>query len=79
MLDDVALEALRSREFIEKASDRQHETWAIRNSASTWVDKGLLRPYGELTSEQQDNDRIISVTAIRVYLKTLFDLDFEPA
>ena len=50
-----------------------------RNKATEWVDKELLRPYNELTREQQENDRVIVKTACSVFVAHVYGEDAAAA
>jgi hypothetical protein len=46
-----------------------HEQWVSRHFEEAWArEAGLLRPFAELPSEEQDKDRVIARTALRFAL-----------
>ena len=61
-----------SDEFMEEASELQHENW-IENNRS-WADAHQLVPYTELSHEDKEKDRAIVRVAIKEYGAFMSDL-----
>ena len=54
-------------QFLEEASDEQHQQW-MRENAS-WAPPDLMVPYLDLTEEEKQKDRDIVLEAVRLYKK----------
>ncbi|MEL6836512.1 MAG: hypothetical protein AAFP77_26165 [Bacteroidota bacterium] len=58
--------------FIEKASEKVHVEWLVRNSE--WAPDNQKLPYAQLTEEEQDKDRLQVLMAIEVFQKGLLSV-----
>lgn len=63
---------IHSDDFMEEASELQHENW-IENNRS-WADAHQLVPYAELSHEDKEKDRAIVRVAIKEYGAFMSDL-----
>ncbi|MEO0874830.1 MAG: hypothetical protein AAFY48_09515 [Bacteroidota bacterium] len=58
--------------FIEKASEKVHVEWLVRNSE--WAPDNQKLPYAQLAEEEQDKDRLQVLMAIEVFQKGLLSV-----
>ena len=68
-------EDLKSRDFLERASEVQHDQWSDNNKE--WADPSLLVPYDELSEPEKEKDRKIVRIALEEYKNYLFMLYHE--
>jgi hypothetical protein len=75
VLDSKAMEVLKSVQFRETASARQHHAWVQRNKRRHYVDIKLLCDYADLPEAKKDDVRLITLTAVRTFCLGVYKVD----
>ena len=56
-----------NEDFIEFASNQQHQDWLLRNGE--WAPQEQKLPYNQLPESEKEKDRVVVRTALDIYLK----------
>ena len=75
VMEAVSDNRIIDNDFVEQASDEQHQQWMRENGS--WAPPELMVHYLELTEEEKQKDRDIVLEAIRLYKKLVPCLAIE--